>query len=97
MTWPLNDQHSIGDSHICIDMHSRAATNCKVWCLVQLPGSIKAADIFDGVLGVMTEVVAKKISSEEETFSGQSLMIFYNNWLGAYSQVAPFARLVCIC
>jgi hypothetical protein len=61
---------------------------------MQLPGNIKSADIFDGVLGVLTEVVAKKISSEEEMYSGKSLMIFYNNWLGAYSQIAPFAKRV---
>ena len=60
----------------------------------QLPGSTASVDVFDGVIGVLTEVPAKKISSEEETWSGKSLMIFYNNWLGAYSQLAPFARMV---
>lgn len=61
---------------------------------VQLPGSIGAADVFDGVLGVMLEVAAKKISSEEETFSDLSLMIFHNNWMGGYSQILPFAEMV---
>ena len=60
---------------------------------VQLPGSIGAADVFDGVLGVMGEVAAKKISSEEETFSDLSLMIFHNNWLGGYAQILPFATV----
>lgn len=62
---------------------------------MQLPGSIGAADVFDGVLGVMTEVAAKKISSEEESFSNLSLMIFHNNWLGGYAQILPFAE-VCL-
>ena len=61
---------------------------------MQLPGSVASIDVFDGVIGVLTEVPAKKISSEEETWSGMSLMIFYNNWLGAYSQIAPFAEEV---
>ena len=60
---------------------------------MQLPGSIGSADVFDGVLGVMTEVMAKKISSEEETFSDLSLMIYHNNWLGGYSQILPFATV----
>jgi hypothetical protein len=60
---------------------------------VQLPGSIGAADVFDGVLGVMGEIAAKKISSEEETFSDLSLMIYHNNWLGGYSQILPFAKV----
>lgn len=60
---------------------------------VQLPASIETADVFDGVLGVMAEVAAKKISSEEETFSDFSLMIFHNNWLGGYAQIAPFAAV----
>ena len=60
---------------------------------VQLPGSIGSADVFDGVLGVMTEVAAKKLSSEEETFRDLSLMIFHNNWLGGYAQILPFAMV----
>jgi iron uptake system EfeUOB component EfeO/EfeM len=61
---------------------------------MQLPGSTPTVKVFDGVIGVLTEIPAKKISSEEETWSGLSLMIFYNNWLGAHSQIAPFAELV---
>lgn len=45
---------------------------------------------FEGILGLATEVPAKKISSEEETSSDLSLLIFYNNWKGILSQVAPF-------
>ena len=46
------------------------------------------------MIAVATEVPAKKISSEEETWSGQSLLIFKNNWIGIYSQYEPFAELV---
>ena len=40
------------------------------------------------------EVAAKKISSEEEAWSDQTLLIFKHNWIGAYSQFKPFAPLV---
>lgn len=46
----------------------------------------------EGIIGVATEVVAKKISSEEETSSDLSRLIFYNNWKGIYSQ----ARFCCL-
>jgi len=49
---------------------------------------------FDGMLALATEVAAKKISSEEETWSDQSLLIFRHNWIGVMSQFAPFAPLV---
>ena len=45
---------------------------------------------FEGMIGVATEVPAKKISSEEETWSDQSLLIFQENWKGIYSQIEPF-------
>ena len=61
---------------------------------MQLPGDVPAHDVFSGVIGVMTEVAAKKISSEEEALSHMSLMIFHNNWLGGYSQIAPYADKV---
>ena len=46
---------------------------------------------FEGMIGLATEVPAKKISSEEETYSDQSLLIFQENWRGIYSQYEPFA------
>ena len=46
---------------------------------------------FEGMIGLATEVPAKKISSEEETYSDQSLLIFQENWKGIYSQYEPFA------
>jgi len=49
---------------------------------------------FDGMIALATEVAAKKISSEEETWSDQSLLIFRHNWIGVFSQFAPFARLL---
>ena len=45
---------------------------------------------FAGMIGLATEVPAKKISSEEETWSDQSLLIFRENWKGIYSQLNPF-------
>lgn len=47
---------------------------------------------FKGMLALATEVPAKKISSEEETWSDQSLLIFKYNWIGIFSQYEPFAR-----
>lgn len=43
-----------------------------------------------GIVGLSTEIIAKKISSEEEMWSDLSLLIFYNNYKGIYSQAAPF-------
>ena len=49
---------------------------------------------FEGMIGLATEVPAKKISSEEETYSDQSLLIFKENWQGIYSQFEPFAQML---
>lgn len=45
---------------------------------------------FEGMIGLANEIPAKKISSEEETYSDQSLLIFRYNWIGIYSQFEPF-------
>lgn len=45
---------------------------------------------FGGMIGLANEIPAKKISSEEETYSDQSLLIFRHNWIGIYSQFEPF-------
>ncbi|MGF1470348.1 MAG: EfeM/EfeO family lipoprotein [Rubrobacteraceae bacterium] len=45
---------------------------------------------FEGMIGLATEIPAKKISSEEETYSDQSLVIFRYNLVGIYSQFEPF-------
>ncbi|MGK7880078.1 MAG: EfeM/EfeO family lipoprotein [Crocosphaera sp.] len=49
---------------------------------------------FDGMLSVATEVPAKKISSEEETWSDQSLLIFKHNWIGIQSQFEPYKKVL---
>ena len=49
---------------------------------------------FGGMYALTNEVAAKKISSEEEAWSDQTLLIFKHNWIGAHSQFAPFAPLV---
>lgn len=58
------------------------------------PSNFNPKDHFGGMIAVATEVPAKKISSEEETWSDQSLLIFKNNWIGINSQYEPFAALV---
>jgi iron uptake system component EfeO len=45
---------------------------------------------FEGIIGLAGEVVKKKIASEEETWSGQSLLIFNNNWDGMLSLAKEF-------
>ena len=52
--------------------------------------NFSATKQFEGMIGLATEVPAKKISSEEETYSDQSLVIFRYNWEGIYSQFKPF-------
>jgi len=49
---------------------------------------------FEGMLALSEEVASKKISSEEETWSDQSLLIFFHNWRGIESQYTPFAAAV---
>lgn len=46
---------------------------------------------FEGMVALSTEIAAKKISSEEETYSDASLIIFRHNFRGIYSQFEPFA------
>lgn len=50
--------------------------------------TFSASKNFGGIIGLATEVVAKKVSSEEEKYSDHSWLIFYNNYKGIYSQVA---------
>lgn len=56
--------------------------------------SFDAVSHFEGMIGLATEVPARKISSEEETYSDQSLLIFYQNWRGIYNQFDPFVEEV---
>ncbi len=49
---------------------------------------------FGGRVALATEVGAKKISSEKETWSDQSILIFRENWQGILSQYQPFDPLV---
>lgn len=46
------------------------------------------------MIGLAGEVAAKKISSEEETYSDQSILIYHNNFLGIENAVAPFIPAV---
>ncbi len=56
------------------------------------PSNFSAASHWDGMITLATEIPAKKISSEEETWSDQSILIFAANWQGIYSQYQPFAQ-----
>ncbi|NEP53196.1 MAG: EfeM/EfeO family lipoprotein [Moorea sp. SIO3C2] len=49
---------------------------------------------FEGMIALATEVVTKKICGEEETWSDQSLLIFSDNWIGIFSQYAPYSAKV---
>ncbi|MEM8756683.1 MAG: EfeM/EfeO family lipoprotein [Planctomycetota bacterium] len=57
------------------------------------PSRFTAEGQFDGMIALSNEVSAKKISSEEETWSDQSLLIFRSNWEGIISQFRPFASV----
>ena len=54
-------------------------------------GRFSASLHFDGMIALATEVAAKKISSEEETWSDQSLLIFRHNWRGIARIFEPFS------
>lgn len=56
--------------------------------------AFSATQSFAGMIGLADEIASKKISSEEETWSDQSLLIFAHNWRGIQSQYDPFAPAV---
>ncbi|MEM9355086.1 MAG: EfeM/EfeO family lipoprotein [Pseudomonadota bacterium] len=49
---------------------------------------------FEGMIGLAEEIGSKKISSEEETWSDQSMLIFRSNIIGINSQYEPFSNNV---
>ncbi|WP_421654952.1 EfeM/EfeO family lipoprotein [Leptothermofonsia sp. ETS-13] len=58
------------------------------------PENFSAPLNFKGMLSLATEIPAKKISSEEETWSDQSLLIFKHNWIGIHSQFKPYEAIL---
>lgn len=58
------------------------------------PENFSAPLNFKGMLSLATEIPAKKISSEEETWSDQSLLIFKYNWIGIHSQFKPYKEIL---
>jgi iron uptake system component EfeO len=58
------------------------------------PKNFNASLNFQGMINLATEIPAKKISSEEETWSDQSLLIFRHNWIGIHSQFLPYKPLL---
>ncbi len=58
------------------------------------PKNFSAPLNFKGMLSLVTEIPTKKISSEEETWSDQSLLIFKHNWIGIHSQFKPYKAIL---
>ncbi|MEM1047768.1 MAG: EfeM/EfeO family lipoprotein [Pseudomonadota bacterium] len=58
------------------------------------PERYSPATHFEGMIGLAEEIGSKKISSEEETWSDQSMLIFRSNIIGIFSQYEPFAPQV---
>merc|ERR1712224_613818 len=64
--------------------------NAKLQTELADPKNFDGVTSFEGMIGLAGEIVKKKIASEEETWSGQSLLIFDSNWDGILSQAKPF-------
>ena len=58
------------------------------------PERYSALGSFEGMIGLAEEIGSKKVSSEEETWSDQTLLIFKYNIIGIYSQYQPFSESV---
>ena len=58
------------------------------------PDRYSPAKHFEGMIGLAEEIGSKKISSEEETWSDQSMLIFRSNIIGIFSQYEPFSAMV---
>merc|ERR1711869_182775 len=66
-------------------------TDCSIDCRPDsFPDGENSPD-FEGMIGLSGEVVKKKIASEEEAWSGQTLLIFDNNWSGILGQAVESA------
>ncbi|CAL5223435.1 g5950 [Coccomyxa viridis] len=61
---------------------------------LQNSSTFYAARTFDGIIDLATEIGSKKISSEEETYSDHSILIFYHNTAGMYSVYSPYHPLL---
>lgn len=61
---------------------------------LQEPERYSAQSSFEGMIGLAEEIGSKKISSEEETWSDQSMLIFLYNIEGIQSQYTPFSGAV---
>lgn len=57
-------------------------------------GAFTAEKSFNGMIALAYEVASKKISSEEETWSDLSLMVFRENMKGIWSQFSPFEEVM---
>ena len=84
-----NDQKSAMEA--IEDVEAAVESLCKK---LDNPEVFSANDAFDGAIGLATEVPAKKISSEEETWSDLSVMIFRENTKGINAVYSPFRGLL---
>lgn len=57
---------------------------------LKTPSNFEFCSYWEGVIGLATEVGAKKMSSEEETYSDESVLIFVNNFIGIREASSPF-------
>jgi iron uptake system component EfeO len=81
------------------DSAARYSTDLvRLWSELQAalaePSNFNFCSWWGGVIGLATEVSAKKISSEEETFSDESILIFANNFIGIREAAMPFVKVV---
>lgn len=85
------------DQRLSAELYDVAKTlNGSVNTLCDILEERKRFDVmgtFEGCLALAFEVPAKKVASEEETWSDLSLMIFRNNYQGIWSQISPFLPL----
>lgn len=56
------------------------------------PERFNAKGHFEGMIGLAEEIGSRKISSEEETWSDQSMLIFRSNIIGIFSQYESFSE-----
>lgn len=71
--------------------------NLPARCPSQSSAAYSGAQIMAGLREVAIEVAKKKISSEEETWSDQSVLIFYNNLEVGRGDVVPGPLQLCKC
>lgn len=84
-----------GDLGVALRGLARVKRDVDDLCEILTKGDgFTASSSFDGMITLAYEVPAKKISSEEETWSDLSVMIFRENIKGIWSVFRPFQKYV---